>query len=328
MIKPGDIFPKMSFDLSSNKKAQEYLGLRRAKEIEIQEINADLVIVEVLSVYCVSCMSQTAYDKELYAMIEENKSTAGKVKMIGIAVGNNLREVSRFVDEFEVPYPVFTDFKFLKYDQIGQVRTPFKIFLLKESDQKYYVIRTEVGLREDVKKTFGTIVSMLDGKYSIDQKQDMDATKIASIEQGVVDDLLKEWLSQKGESLVIKKLFIESGMTVFEIGRKKQFAVLINRVSICDVCKEVQFIYIIDSLGNVVDLLPIHLSKLYNERFNDEDIKKIRGLIISRNVRENIPFNPGVDAVTSATITSSLLNDSINKGAQIYDLLLEKGLIQ
>jgi len=328
LIKPGDIFPGMSFDLSSNKKAQEYLGIKRGKTIELSQINADLLIVEVMSVYCVSCMSQTAYDRDLFTMIEGNKRTAGKVKMIGIGAGNNLREVNKFVDEFEILYPVFPDFEFSRYNQIGQVRTPFKIFLSKKPDGKFHVIETEQGVREDVKQTFGMIVAMLDGRYSPDKEVDVASTKVKAIDQGVVNQLLKEWLDRNGETSTVKELFEESGMKVFKIGSKeKQFAVLVNRVSTCDVCKDVQFLYIMDHLGNVKDIIPIHLSKLYNETLNEADVSKIKGNIIARNVRETIPFNPAVDAVTSATITSGLMYDSVNNGALIYRRLIEKGFI-
>ena len=121
LIKPGELFPRMRFDLSLHKDSSKYFGLKKDKEIDISEINAEVLMVEVLSVYCVSCMSQTAYDRELYSMIEENKKTAGKVKMIGIGAGNNLREVNKFIDEFSVPYPVFPDYTFAQYNQVGQV---------------------------------------------------------------------------------------------------------------------------------------------------------------------------------------------------------------
>ncbi|MGA1794963.1 MAG: TlpA family protein disulfide reductase [bacterium] len=328
LIKPGDAFPGMSFDLSSNKKAQEYLGIRRGKTIELSQIDADLLIVEVMSVYCVSCMSQTAYDRELFTMIEGNNRTAGKVKMIGIGAGNNLREVNKFVEEFDVPYPVFPDFEFSRYNQVGQVRTPFKIFMKKKPDGTFRVIETEQGAREDVKRTFGMIVAMLDGRYSPEGEVEAASMKLKEVDQDVVEQLLKEWLDRNGETLTVKELFEESGMTVYKIGSKeKQFAVLVNRVSTCDVCKEVQFLYIVDRLGNVRDIIPIHLSKLYNETFNEEDVSKIKGNIIARNVRETIPFNPAVDAVSSATITSGLMYDSINKGALIYRRLIEKGFI-
>lgn len=328
LIKPGELFPRMRFDLSLHKDSSKYFGLKKDKEIDISEINAEVLMVEVLSVYCVSCMSQTAYDRELYSMIEENKKTAGKVKMIGIGAGNNLREVNKFIDEFSVPYPVFPDYTFAQYNQVGQVRTPFKVLLRKRGGE-FEIIKTEMGANEDVEGTFRTIVAILEGRYQEKKKEESITAEIKPIDPSLVEQLLKEWLDQRGEPKKVKGLFEDSGMMVYRIGSEEEiYAVLVNRLSTCDVCKEVQFIYTMDRLGNVLDIIPIHLSKLYNETFDGNDVAKVKQHIVSRNVRENIPFNSDVDAITSATITSGLIYDSINKGGKIYDMLIEKGYIK
>jgi hypothetical protein len=330
LIKPGDLFPEMDFDITLNKTAQKYLRIKKkGREIELSDIKADIILIEVLSVYCVSCMSQTSYDRELFLMIEDNENTVGRVKLIGIAAGNNLREVNKFVEEFNVPYPVFPDFKFSKYDQVGQVRTPFKIFLLKRPDNKFQVMKTELGVNENVKDTFDTIVNILEGSYYIEEKFEMASAEIKPIDQAWIDSLLKEWLTLKGETILIKELFEDSGRIVHKIGSEEDiFAILINRPSTCDVCEPVQFIYMIDRFGTVLDLIPIKLSKLYNASFDENDIIKIKKGLIARNVREGITFTPQVDAISSATITSGLVYDSIKKGKEIYELLIEKGFIQ
>ncbi|MBW1888315.1 MAG: hypothetical protein JRI52_08205 [Deltaproteobacteria bacterium] len=329
VIEPGDRFPTMRFDLTLHKMSSRYFGIKKAKEIDISEINARVLIVEVLSVYCVSCMSQTAYDRELFSMILTNEKTAGKVKMIGIAAGNNLREVNSFIEEFSVPYPVFPDYKFSRYDMVGQVRTPFKIFLLKDRGRTFEVVKTEAGANENVEETFRTIVAIMEGEYQEKKEEDPVLSGPQPVDSALVDSYLQEWLSQRGESGKVKELFKDTGRVVYQIGSDEDiYAIVINRLSTCDVCTEVQFIYMIDRSGNVLDLIPIHLSKLYNERFNEEDIAEIKKRIVSRNVRETIPFNSEVDAISSATITSGLIYDSINKGGRIFDLLIEKGFIK
>lgn len=329
LVKPGDLFPEMDFDITLNKTAQKYLSIKKGRKFRLSEIKADVLIIEVLNVHCVSCMSQTSYDRELFSMIKDSKITTGKVKMIGIAAGNNLREVDRFIDEFNILYPIFPDFKFSKYNQVGQVRTPFKIFLFRKPNKRFQVVKTESGVNENVQETFDTIVNILEGKRPIEKKIEIASIEMKPIDQALVDKLLKEWLNQRGEPITIKKLFEESGRIVYKIGSKEDiFAILINRVSTCDVCKPVQFLYIIDRLGTVIDLIPIQLSKLYNTSFDENDILKIKKGLISRNIREGITFTPQVDAVTSATITTGLVYDSINKGITIYDLLIERDFIK
>ncbi|MGA1867891.1 MAG: hypothetical protein ACMUJM_05015 [bacterium] len=329
VIEAGNRFPAMSFDLRLHTMASDYFGIKKPKEIDISEINTTVLIVEVLSVYCVSCMTQTAYDRELFSMIQTNQKTTGKVKMVGIAAGNNLREVNSFIEEFSVPYPVFPDYKFAHYNLVGQVRTPFKIFLLKKKDKTFKVVKTEAGINENVEETFRMVVDIMEGRYQEEKEEKPLLSEPHPIDSALVDKYLHEWLSQMGESDNVKELFEDSGRVVYQIGSyEDMYAIVVNRVSTCDVCKGVQFIYIIDRSGNVLDLIPIQLSKLYNEAFTQEDISQIKERIVSRNVREMIPFNSEVDAISSATITSGIIYDSINKGGRIYDLLLEKGFIK
>ena len=327
ILQSGDYFPRMHFSLAENKDAQKYLALKDKKEITTSEIEVDLLIIELLSVYCVSCMAQAPYDRELFSLIETNEKTAGKVKMIGIAVGNNRSEVNKFIEKYSTPYPVFIDPAFSKYDQIGNVRTPFKIFL-KKKHNKFLIMKTEMGVNKNVQETLKTITSLLKEEYEEEKEIQVASVEKRSIDKMIIDTLLKKWLTQKGDVDEVEGLFEDMGKTVYKIGKKElMFAILINRVSVCDVCKDVQFIYIIDHAGKVLDILPVQLSKKYNVLFSQDDMAKVKKSLISKNVNEDISFDSKIDAVTSATITTGLIYDSINKGSTIFNLLREKGFI-
>ena len=58
------------------------------------------------------------------------------------------------------------------------------------------------------------------------------------------------------------------------------------------------------------------------------DIDKVIGAFISKNIHDEIEYDSNVDAVSSATITTALIYDSINKGATIFGLLKAKGYIK
>ena len=66
----------------------------------------------------------------------------------------------------------------------------------------------------------------------------------------------------------------------------------------------------------------------YNIPFSQDDIKKVKKSLISTNVNKTLSFDPKVDTITSATITTGLVFDSINKGSSLFNLLREKGFIQ
>lgn len=328
LIKPGEFFPEISFDISQKKETQRYLIQKGAPRISIANIDADVVIVEVMSVYCVSCMAQAPFDRELFTMLEASDTSAGRVKMIGIGVGNNQVEVDKFVSKYSTPYPVFPDPDFSKYDQIGQVRTPFKIFL-KKTDDTFQVIKTELGIHKNVAETFQTIINILEGRYTADKEVELAATERKSIDQGRVEGLMKEWLTRRGDTPRVERHFDDAGRIAYRIGSKGDlFAILIHRVSVCDVCKDIQFFYIIDSSGAVIDIVPIQLSKMYNAPFTEDDVAKIKGALVSKNITETIAYDSKVDAVSAATITTGIIYDSVNKGSSMYSLLKEKDFIR
>ena len=78
----------------------------------------------------------------------------------------------------------------------------------------------------------------------------------------------------------------------------------------------------------MIDLVPIQLTKYGNLQWADEDVKKLKSRTVGRSILEPFIFDPQVDAVTSATITSVLIFDSLDKAKAIYEILKRKGYIE
>ena len=49
-----------------------------------------ITLVELLNVLCPRCRKQTKPYTELYAMLEADPATRGRIKMLGVAVARNL----------------------------------------------------------------------------------------------------------------------------------------------------------------------------------------------------------------------------------------------
>jgi hypothetical protein len=55
LIKVGDLFPETRLEVPKDPTERMYLSLMEIDNFTLKEIKADLVIVEILSVYCPSC---------------------------------------------------------------------------------------------------------------------------------------------------------------------------------------------------------------------------------------------------------------------------------
>ena len=113
---------------------QDYLGLKEETAFTIPRIKADVVVIEIFSMYCPHCQREAPYVNELYQKIENNKNLKERVKLIGIGVGNSDFEVEFFRKKYNIPFPLFSDSDFSIHKKLSQVRTPY--FLCVKIDGK------------------------------------------------------------------------------------------------------------------------------------------------------------------------------------------------
>ena len=82
-----------------------------------------------------------------------------------------------------------------------------------------------------------------------------------------------------------------------------------------------------EQTGKILQLIPIQLTKEDNEDWDETDLEKIREKIVGRHINMPFDFDPDVDAVTSATITSLMIFKSLDDGQNLFRELKEKGLL-
>src|SRR4030067_3089600 len=117
-------FPDLTFTQSLSKEEQSYLGITKKTKFSFREIKGDLILVELLSTYCVNCQRQAPSFTAFSSSIEKDPKLKGKVKMIGIAAGNNPGEVETFKKAHQILYPIFSDPTFDAHIALGGPRTP------------------------------------------------------------------------------------------------------------------------------------------------------------------------------------------------------------
>jgi hypothetical protein len=78
----------------------------------------------------------------------------------------------------------------------------------------------------------------------------------------------------------------------------------------------------------IVNFLPLQVTKLDNAKWDAKEIEKMRGLLVGRSILQPTDFDPHVDSISSATMTSALIVDSVNKARSLYEVLKGKGYIK
>ena len=311
---------------------KKYLGLKEDVNPILRNTDADLVILEFMSVYCPSCQMQAPIFNQLYSAIEKDPALSPGVKMLGIGVGNNQKEVSQFKESREVPFPILPDPRFIVYERLASsMRTPYTVMLRRDNSGNLAMVNFHLGLIRSYESYLAEVKTVMQyDEKMIRRKQDEKAGG-AVVERTELKLSGEELLAKVKESMIQvsgdenikvapKDIPLKEDSKVYEGTSRgaRFFAVVVSTESVCDICHAIQFIYIFDEKGKITGFEPIHLTKYGNKVWSQSDVDKMRGRIVGRSVLQPMDFAPEVDAVTSATITSAVIFQALSQGREIF----------
>ncbi len=143
--KESGMLPDIKLSVPKSPEEKTYLGLKGNGSFTIPQIKANVVIIEIFSMYCPYCQKEAPIVNELYNAIEKNPDLKGKIKIIGIGAGNTPFEVDTFKKTYDIPFPLFPDEDFSIHKVCGEVRTPFFIVIKINKKGTHQVIYSELG---------------------------------------------------------------------------------------------------------------------------------------------------------------------------------------
>ncbi len=331
-------FPDLIFAQVLSKGEKVYLGLPQKKSFSFKEIRGELILVEFTSTYCVACQKQAPIFNELFSSIEKDPKLKGKVKIIGVAAGNNFREAEIFKKHYGIPYPILSDPGFDVHAAVGSPRTPFTIWVRKDTQGRGVVVSTHLGLMdlqslvEETKATLQYDLALLRPKAGTIYEGDALMPPLG--EEELLAKAKEGMESSGGKVLKIEKISLKDGDLIylgevdFGTSQKNLFPKLASRRAVCDICHDTFFLYTFDSEGKVTDIVPIQLTKVGNLNWTEEDIKKLKSRTIGKSILSPFPFDPGADSVSGATITAVLIFDSLDKAKEIFEKLKKEGYVK
>ena len=157
----GGQLPDMKLATPKKPEDQGYLGIApESRSFRIPQIKAQVVIIEIFSMYCPHCQKEAPVVNELYAAIEKNPALKGKTKLIGIGVGNSLYEVGVFRKKYKVPFPLFADADSVIHNQVGEVGTPYFIGVKINPDGSHRIFYARLGALEGVDQFLESVLEI------------------------------------------------------------------------------------------------------------------------------------------------------------------------
>lgn len=278
------------------------------------------------------------YINEVFARIKKDPELKDSVRMIGIAAGNDKYETA--LEEKKYDFPIIPDDDYDFHRLVGQPPTPFLIFTRPYSDGRLHVMDSHLGKILDTDKLF----SMVKDAYKKSPPKSVVAFKkkkdtaveeelVIPIGEKELMEIVEQSLTAKGENaLEIKKVNLSELGDIYTgiLNRSKRrvFARVVARKIPCVDYHDVFYVYSFDDKGRFMQFTPISISKLDNEEWDEKDINKMRNKFRGRSLLKERRFNSKVDAITSATISSKLIFDSIGETGQVVQKLIDMGYIK
>ena len=147
-----------------------------------------------------------------------------------------------------------------------------------------------------------------------------------------IHELMRESMKELNTKIEkIEKKELENGETIYLgfTNREKEeasfFGRVVSKYSICDVCHDIHYYYILDQNGYLVSFNPIHITKYGNVSWNQKDLEKMKSRILGKELFKNLPFDPYIDAVTQATMSSYLIFEGLNETAIVLKDFKDNG---
>lgn len=340
IISPGDFFPRYSFDAEISSADAAYLGvaevLGRSGEFHVEDVWGDILVLELFNRFCYGCQQGAPLVNSAYEMVASDPFLSTRVRFLGIGVGNNMKTVNDFRREFDVLFPLMPDPKFGILKALGNPGgTPYTMIFRKTSGG-LMLMATHFGVLDSAEEfvdeireiSKGNMEQLLAGARQVELPPWIEKELIPPISEGEIESLVLKSMERAGYGSVgLYSVDLPDGDRIFigESNRGKVFTRVISRLPVCDVCHPIHFILTLNIRGQVVDFDAISVTKYWNEEWNEEEVDQMRRRLLGLSALEERAFDPEVDAVSTATMSSSLIFDSLANTGPIVELLKEMG---
>lgn len=314
---------------------RDYLGIAGPGPFTIGDLRHELVAIELFNASCYACAMMAPVMIEAWRRVEARDDLKGRVRFLGVGVGNTAEQVREFHDRYGTPFPAVPDPEFASFDALGAIEgTPYLLLLRRGADGALEA-RGHVGHIPDAGRVVEQIAEALAGAPT--------AAGLAALENaGGGWRNLKPALAEEQLRALLVRAAAEAGLAGAGAARVEVpgegtfyrleatgghlWAMVAGRARVCNVCHDIFFAVLFDDAGTIVNLAPITITKYQNVELDDKDVAFLKGRVVGRLLTREIPFDPAVDAVSTATMSTSLVFDTIRRLRDTYAAMVKAGL--
>ena len=160
----GSSLPEMKLLKPADAVELKYLGLSGSGSFSADQVKAQVLIIQIFSMYCPYCQKDAPNVNRFFNLIENNPNLKGKIKILGIGVGNSQFEVNTFKKKYKVEFPLIPDGDFKIHKIVGEVRTPYFMIVKLNGPKKLEVVYSRLGAHENVEAFLSEVVKLADVK--------------------------------------------------------------------------------------------------------------------------------------------------------------------
>lgn len=153
------LFPDSRVEVALSGEHTEYLGLADGESsFRFSDIKADYLLFNVFSLYCPPCQRGAPDFNEMYEKIA-TMGLADRIKFVGLAAGNTVRETEHWRKKFNVSFPLIPDEDYVLHESLNNVGTPFFALVRVNGPDKLNILFSLEGAFTDKDAFFATILS-------------------------------------------------------------------------------------------------------------------------------------------------------------------------
>jgi thiol-disulfide isomerase/thioredoxin len=144
----GNTIPAFELKTPVSSEQRQYLGLKESETFTLSQIPSKFLLVEFYSLYCHVCQRQAPTMNKIYKFIQNNETMHKDIKVLGIGIKNNQKEVETYRKTYDVEFPLFADSDKEVTKKTGIKDTPLTVLI----DESGKVLLSHLGLVNDVDK--------------------------------------------------------------------------------------------------------------------------------------------------------------------------------